>query len=211
MSITTDGVKGNAPSYAPVISQDGRFVAFYSLATNLKPNDRTGTLDLFVKDTQTDTLTSVAQITRNIFGSYPTIAAFRATGDHLVFVTNNQVFVANIQANTTYQVSTNAAGASANNESSQPSISADGRFVVFASSADNLIANDVNSIRDVFVKDLSTGQIVRVPKLAPNGSSIQPKLSSDGRFVFFTSTATNLSPSDFSSDNDVFKAANPLY
>jgi WD40-like Beta Propeller Repeat len=92
------------------------------------------------------------------------------------------------------RVSTTSAGAQANGLSERASISADGRFVAFESSADNLVPNDTNNRSDIFVKDRQTGAVERV-SVRSDGSeatdgSTNPSISADGRFVTFTSFAS---------------------
>jgi len=95
-----------------------------------------------------------------------------------------------------------------NGASSNPSISADGRFVAFQSSASNLAPGDTNSDIDVFVHDRSTVTTERVSLASSgtqgNASSYDPSISSDGRFVAFYSFATNLVASDTNGFRDVF-------
>jgi len=109
---------------------------------------------------------------------------------------------------TTTRVSVSSGGVQGNNVSNSPSISADGRYVAFQSSATNLVAGDSNGTADVFVHDRSTGQTTRV-SVAGDGSqgnnvSYNPRLSGDGRFVAFRSDATNLVAGDTNGVRDVF-------
>src|SRR5262245_44433649 len=87
--------------------------------------------------------------------------------------------------------------------------SADGRFVVFATWATNLVAGDTNGFSDVFVRDRVTGQTTRV-SLASDGTqgndhSRAQDISADGRYVVFESWATNLVPDDTNLQLDVFR------
>ncbi len=96
----------------------------------------------------------------------------------------------------------------ANGESYTPSISADGRFVAFTSSASNLVSDDNNGLDDVFLHDRSTDQIRRL-NLSPNGEqangpSSRAVISSDGGTVVFDSRATNLVPDDTNEAQDIF-------
>lgn len=107
-------------------------------------------------------------------------------------------------------VSVNTAGtASANDDSSDPDISSNGRYVVFASSATNLVDDDTNGLVDVYYRDLQAGitQLVSVNvngSGSGNGTSSDPSVSDDGRFVAFTSGASNLIASDPNGASDVF-------
>jgi Tol biopolymer transport system component len=113
----------------------------------------------------------------------------------------------------TERVSINAAGEPANADSYEPSLSGDGRFVVFSSSATNLVNGDRNGSGDVFVHDRATGDTRLVSRSSTGtqgngGSGMDPDgpgaLSRDGRFVAFTSSATNLVPGDTNGKSDVF-------
>lgn len=96
----------------------------------------------------------------------------------------------------------------ANGSSYSPSISADGRFVAFASEASNLVACDTNACSDVFVYDRQTGRTERVSLgmsgAQANEGSAQPAISADGRWVTFASLASNLVPADLNDAPDVF-------
>jgi archaellum component FlaF (FlaF/FlaG flagellin family) len=89
------------------------------------------------------------------------------------------------------------------------SVSADGRYIAFHSSATNLVPDDTNGLADVFVRDRTTGITERISvdsagNEALGGDSEWPKISADGRYVVFTSSATNLVPDDTNGLADVF-------
>jgi Tol biopolymer transport system component len=118
----------------------------------------------------------------------------------------DDIFVRDLESGTTVLVSTGSGG-QGNSYSSDPSISADGRYVAFDSLADNLVAGDTNGNQDVFVRDLVSGTTV----LFSTGStgqgdshSFAPSISADGRYVAFTSYATNLVAGDTNSDSGTF-------
>lgn len=104
--------------------------------------------------------------------------------------------------------SLNTAGLPANNDSGDPSLSFDGRFVAYASVASDLVQGDTNLIIDCFVTDRRTGVAERVSVttagVQANGPSFAPRLSADGRFVVFLSDATNLDPKDVDPIRDVY-------
>ena len=108
----------------------------------------------------------------------------------------------------TTRVSAATDGSQGNGSSFVPAISADGRYVAFYSDASNLVAGDTNGARDVFVRDLQTRETTRVSVSSSgaeaNGDSFAPALSSDGRYVAFSSAATNLVDGDTNDANDVF-------
>jgi Tol biopolymer transport system component len=126
--------------------------------------------------------------------------------------TTDDVFVRDLQANTTTLVSraAGAAGAKGNDSSLRPAVSADGRFVAFASRASNLHPDDGDDTRDVFVRDLEANTVTLVSRAAGatgakgNGVSFAPAVSADGRFVAFDSRASNLHPDDGDDIRDVF-------
>ena len=126
-------------------------------------------------------------------------------------------FVKDCQTGAITRVSTDAAGGQSNEWawSADPAISADGRFVVFANGASNLVPGDTNGTNDCFVKDCQTGAIVRVSTDAAGGQSnawsANPAISADGRFVVFASVASNLVPGNTTGSQDVFRVTNPLW
>lgn len=99
-------------------------------------------------------------------------------------------------------------GGEANDDSTDPAISADGRFVVFTSSATNLASSDTNGVSDIFVFDRQTGKILRASVATggteANGSSFFPAISGNGRFVAFISSASNLVSGDTNGQDDAF-------
>jgi Tol biopolymer transport system component len=91
---------------------------------------------------------------------------------------------------TTTRASVSSTSAEADNSSSDPTVSADGRYVVFASYASNLVAGDTNGSLDIFVRDRQTGQTTRVD-VGPAGEQAngsQPTMTPDARYVAFVST-----------------------
>lgn len=106
------------------------------------------------------------------------------------------------------RVSMNRLGTEGNNDSFAPSIAADGRAVVFVSTADNLVEGDTNGLQDVFLFDRTTSQITRVTRGfdggEANGPSSAAQISRDGRVVVFVSEASNLTEGDDNGFADVF-------
>jgi Tol biopolymer transport system component len=111
-------------------------------------------------------------------------------------------------AQTTARISVDSAGAQANSGSFEPAVSGNGRFVAFRSSASNLVAGDTNGVADIFVHDRSSGSIERVTVSSAgvqgNGTCTRAALSTDGRFVAFSSSASNLVAGDTNNFADVF-------
>jgi Tol biopolymer transport system component len=151
-------------------------------------------------------------------GSYaPSISAngrfvaFASDASNLVANDTNEspdVFVGDRKTGTTRRVSVPSNGHQGTSGGSQPSISADGRFVAFVSYDSNLVPNDTNNAYDVFVHDRTTGTTTRVsvPSSGGQGSSdsYNPSISADGRFIAFSSYATNMVANDTNGSADVF-------
>src|SRR3990170_1359568 len=113
-----------------------------------------------------------------------------------------------VQAGVTTRVSVASDGTEGNSHSGGPSISADGFFVAFDSSANNLVSGDTNGYADIFVHNRQTGQTERV-SISSNGvqgdqASQDPTISADGRYVAFLSYATNLVSNDTNNKPDIF-------
>ena len=148
---------------------------------------------------------------------WPSISAdgryvvFESAADNLVPGDTNDhsdVFVHDRQTGETSRVSVASDGTEGNGQSDEPSISADGRYVAFASEASNLVPGDTNHNYDILLHDRQTGETVRVSVASDgtegNGHSIEPSISSDGQYVAFTSWASNLVPGDTNDAWDVF-------
>ncbi|MFN8612666.1 MAG: Ig-like domain-containing protein [Vulcanimicrobiota bacterium] len=222
VSVDSAGGQANGPSFLSHISDDGRFVSFESTASNLVAGDSNGASDVFVHDRQTGTTTRVSvgpmaqQANDAAFQSSISpdgrFVGFASTATNLVTGDTNgttDVFVHDRQTGTTTRVSVNSAGVEGNNSSFQPpSFSADGRFVAYLSGATNLVANDTNGLQDLFLHDRQTATTTRISVgaggLQANGTSFGPRVSADGRFVAFTSSATNLVAGDSNGRDDVF-------
>ena len=224
VSVNSAGVQGNANSASGMISADGRYVAVVSSATNLVAGDTNGTADLFVHDLQTGQTTRVnlGSTGQQSNGSLPASPSISADGRYITWNTNStnlvpadttpdtDVYVRDTVAGTTALVSVSSAGVKGNGDSSAPSISADGRYITFSSLAGNLVAGDTNGTSDLFLHDMQTGQTMRV-NVNNNGDQAvgaQPTtaaLSADGRYVVWSSVATNLVAGDTNASRDVFR------
>ncbi len=120
--------------------------------------------------------------------------------DHLVSTDTNEwldVYIRDLNSGDTELISRTQGGTAGNSASLSPSASADGRWVAFASFADNLISGDTNQVFDVFVNDRQTGIITRV-SVPPGGGefetdSFSPSISANGRWVAFGSLPSSLS------------------
>jgi WD40-like Beta Propeller Repeat len=220
VSVSSTGTQGNGDCDYPQISDDGRYVAFRSAASNLVPGDTNGAADIFVHDLQTGTTVRVsvgnsgAQANGESLG--PTISgdgrfvAFRSAASNLVPGDTNgvsDVFLRDTQAATTARVSVASDGTQGNADSYGPALSSDGGFVVYRSDASNLVPGDTNGNDDIFSYDRQAGTTERVSVdssgAQSNDSSFAPFTNSDGRFVIFWSRASNLVPGDTNGSHDV--------
>jgi Tol biopolymer transport system component len=118
------------------------------------------------------------------------------------------VFVHERATGRTTRVSLGPLGLQGDGDSFSPSVSADGRYVAFASFASTLVSGDTNDELDVFVRDLVAGATTRV-SVGPGGAesddrSFSPSISDDGRYVAFSSFAATLVPGDTNRLLDVF-------
>lgn len=224
VSVDSAGVEGNADSVLPSLSGDGRYVAFVSSATNLVSGDGNGAADVFVRDRQTNQTIRVSvdsvgteangASTDPVLSANGQVVAFKSSATNLVAGDSNpwdDVFVRDLGTNQTTRISVSSSLAQANGPSFPQGISADGRYVLFHSNADNLVSGDTNLAPDLFVHDRNTGQTTRV-SVASDGSqhnggltdTIGGTLSADGRFVVFSSGATNLVSGDSNGVSDTF-------
>jgi len=143
-----------------------------------------------------------------VFSSY---ASNLVAGD-----TNGQVdiFRKDLSTGTTINVSTSSVGAQGNGLSINSQVTSDGRYIIFSSLASNLVAGDTNGQSDIFIKDLTTGATNRVSVSSAgaegNALSDNPQISSDGRYIVFSSLTNNLTTGDTNGASDIFITANPF-
>jgi hypothetical protein len=221
VSINSNGAQANSDSTYLSISADGRFVAFQSDASNLVPGDTNGQADIFVHDRETAKTERVsvssgeAQANESSFlvaisgdGRY---VAYESYASNLISGGRTgiaDIFVRDRLSGVTNRVSVNSQGTPANADSFNPSISANGRFVAFESTASNLVAGDTNSHNDIFVHDRQSGRTERVSiawnGVQANSDSARSSISADGRRVTFHSWASNLVLRDPNRVSDVF-------
>ena len=222
VSVSSAGTAGDDFSVLAAISGDGRFVAFWSLASTLVPGDTNGTSDVFVDDRQAGTTERVSvtsgeeQANAGSGGAAITpdgrLVAF--TSDALNLIPGDvddaasDVFLRDRQAGTTEGISTIQPPSGPVLHSGSPALSADGRLVAFNSRESNLVAGDTNDRFDIFVFDRQTQTTERVSLssagLEGNNDSLGSSISADGRVVAFTSDADNLVVGDGNFDTDIF-------
>jgi RHS repeat-associated protein len=210
------------------LSADGQLVVFHSRANDLVPQDTnkasnsSANLDdvfLFNRSTGRTTLVSMnAAGTASGNGSSVNaklspdgrFVLFESSASDLVTgVSGNQIYLRDLQAGQTILVSVSTTGGGGNGTSQNGSISTDGRYAVFESTAGNLVGNDTNGRTDVFLRDLQAGTTRLISRTLAgdnggNGDSFDARLSDNGRFVAFISRADNLVSNDSTNIEDVF-------
>jgi Tol biopolymer transport system component len=221
VSFTSSGGQSDGDSDAPTISADGRFVAFTSDADNLVPGDTNLMTDVFLTDTRTGGVSRVSVDSSGNEadgGSFaPSLSAdgstlaFSSEATTLVSTDTNSardIFVVDLATNAVTLASVSSAGVQANGNSDEPSLNADGSIVAFSSVGTNLVTADTNGVQDVFVRNLTSGfttrESIASDRTAGDGDSGSPALNPSGRFLAFSSLATDLVSSDTNGASDVF-------
>lgn len=209
VSVASDGTPANDLSFEPALSADGQYVAFTSYATNLAPNSTKRQADVYVRDlrAQTTSIVSIssAGIRGNRASGEPSISA---DGRFIAFTSETEyfdpsdwngakdVFVRDTKDGITARVSISSGGAQGGEDSHEPAISADGRYVAF-SSASKLVPGLPDRINSqIYVRDLMTATTALVSASLSgthaNGYCGSPAVSADGRYIAFVSDANNL-------------------
>jgi Tol biopolymer transport system component len=231
VSRTDEGGIPDLSAWEPSISANGRYVTYYSSATNLAGGQTDKESDIFRYDTRTQQTILVSLPvggdggTGGADGSFePVISAdgnlvaFSSRADDLVAGDDNgagDVFVRDLDAGTTELVSSPvpAVPGGANGSAGDATISADGRYVAFASTASNLAAGDANGEYDVFRFDRDDGSLELVTMTAGgdagNGESIDPALSADGSVIAFATKADDLAAEDGKRDDVLVRELAP--
>ncbi len=222
----------NGNSISPFVSDDGRYIAFASDASNLLGNgvDTNGVTDIFVFRIGGTTIVRVSVAPDGSqLGARSFAPSISGNGRYVAFATeaalpgdtNNRIDVAvhdrdtdndgifdESGAKNTFRVSIATSGAEGNADSYTPRFSANGRFVAFTSDASLVDPADGNGVPDVYLRDLQNSITTRVSIDTTggdaNGASLLPSVSGDGRFVAFESDATDLTPSDAGGFRDAF-------
>lgn len=217
------GLAANGDSIDPVISDDGGLVAFFSNATNLVTGATGG--QVYLRNVEAGTISLISEASEaqgntpaNDFSSEPEMTG---DGRFVVYQSNatNLSPLAPTAGSTRTYIRDRATGVTSlvsvkndnltANSGLDPVISSDGRFVAFSTGSNTNIGDVNGPDDDIILRDLQTGTNVTVSQaggVAGNGDSDDPSISDDGRFVAFSSDATNLSTSDDDAVNltDIF-------
>jgi len=228
LSVAGNGLQTESPSFGPSISADGSSVAFESFSARLVPDDSNGALDVFVVDVPSGNIDRVSLSTdggqANDRSYSPSISAdgrivaFASFANNVVPDDTNgllDVFLHRRDQKVTTRLSVGPDGAEGDGLSFAPVVSADGGIVVFSSEAGNLVPDDSNRTRDVFLASTASGTLSRLSRPSAggraqgDGPSLGPVLDASGVMVAFASFATNLVPGDTNGDSDVFVIPGP--
>ena len=228
VSVAADGsFPTNSISDSPVVSPDGRYVVFMSNATNLTANVVSNSFHIYCRDVQAGTTQLIDVDTHNVGSANPLAAvpvissngwdiAFECRGGGLANGDQNgffNVYLRDLNSQTTKLVSQLDASLILRTGDglsflSPSAMSDDGRKIAFTSLSDDLVPNDSNSNRDVFVYDSQAGTntLVSIGMDGNSGAGLSssPVMSANGRLVLFTSTATNLVANNSSGAADIY-------
>ncbi|PTQ91428.1 VCBS domain-containing protein, partial [Agitococcus lubricus] len=215
------GIQANGSSMNAVFLPNINKIAFESWGTNLVANDTNNRPDIFIKDLTTGVLSRVSTNSSNqqandlsfnaTFSADANKMAFDSQATNLIGTDTNgfiDVFVKNLTTGAVTRASTNSSGVQGNGHSLYSVISADGNKVAFYSDASNLVDNDTNGVRDIFVKDLLSHQLTRVSTSSTateaNAASHSVMFFANGDKVAFYSAASNLVADDGNGGADIF-------
>ncbi len=220
VSLAYDGTESNGTSTRPVVSADGRFVAFHSGATNLVDDDTNARNDVFVYDRMTGDTTLVSVSSTGQQGAenagYPSISddgrfiVFNAKDSLVPEDTNGlqDIYLSEWQIGEISLITNVSEGDSGDYGAITPVISGNGQFITFVSYDNNLVPDDTNGVRDIFVHDLQTGETKKISEgyngEQANGLSRSPTISADGQYIVFSSIADNLVLNDTNDTWDIF-------
>jgi Tol biopolymer transport system component len=206
---------------SPSINADGSVIAYASLASDLVPNDTNGVADIFVYRSATGQTERVSKsstgVQSNGRSAEPVVSAdgafvaYASDASNLIAGDTNgatDIFVFQLATRVTTRASRSSTNAQLNGSSIHPSISSGGRYVAFSSLAINAVFGDTNDAEDIFVRDRLLDRTSRISVLSTgeetNGNSREPTMSSDGRYVAFLASASNLTANDRNRAADVF-------
>jgi len=221
LSLCSDGGAADGPTLRGALSANGQMVAMESRASNLVVGDHNNAVDIFSLD-----LGSGGIQRRNLRpgGQEPSFGASRpaldGSGALLAYDSMDgqldagdengasDVFIHSLADGASERISVPASGGQADGASVRAALSADGAQIVFQSEAGNLAPGDVNGLTDIYLSDRSLATTMRVSfglnGSEPDGACYAPDISADGRWVLFSSAASNLVPNDHNGVVDLF-------
>lgn len=215
ISIALEGGHANDWSFSPDISSEGRYVVFASQASNLIEQDTNPSSDIFLRDQITGETTLISinshgtqsngwsiqpRISANARYVTYTSLANNLPSKYALPDTNGlaDIYLHDRNQRTTERISLSTEGKEIHGWSDEPAISGDGRYIVYASTASDILRNDSNQSKDIFLHDRKDGstRLVSISSAGnqANGDSYRPIISASGRYVTFFSDASNLTP-----------------
>ncbi|OCQ99171.1 hypothetical protein BCD67_08345 [Oscillatoriales cyanobacterium USR001] len=220
ISISANNGLGNDRSFNPDISSNGRYVTFSSDANNLTNGDTNNEPDIYLRDTVNGTTTLISVTNSNVASGISWDSSISEDGQNIAFVSaanniipqdNNtipDIFLRNSLNNKTTLISTGLGGTTASSFSFSPVVAGNGRYVIFGSNANNLVAGDNNNQIDIFLRD-TLNNTTKIVSLAAdnnqgNNASFSPAISANGQYAAFLSKANNLVPGDNNNEQDIF-------
>lgn len=221
VSVKSNGNQATGESRNSKISENGQFIVFQSDAFDLINSDTNSVADIFLHDTNTSATIRVSissaaaelavESTNPNISPDASIIAFESASNTAVINDTNEVvdIFSYVKATTAVsRVSVASSKVQANAASSSPSLSTDGRYISFVSSANNLDPDDLNEVDDIFVHDRTTGDTALVSTTVLGtevlAASSSPSINSNGQFTAFSSNADNLVNSDTNDVQDIF-------
>ena len=227
ISAAPTGEEGNGDCYAPAISGDGKSVAFESNATNLITDDKNGVKDIFIWHSVTN---KIERVSVGIDGKEANAASYEPSvsgnGNLIAFTStasnisttekgtsNNNVFLRDMALNTTIMISVDPSSKKGGG-GSNASIAYDGKRMAFYSQTSTLVSDDKNGLWDIFLWEQNNPKLKRI-SLTADGKErnqgeesvnriVAPSISGNGRYIVFTTTASNMVPGDDKNFQDVF-------
>lgn len=204
VNLVPGGGQPNADAGQPSISDDGRYVAFLSGATNLASSP--GSLQAFVYDRSSGQIRRLStNVTPGGFYDQVIEVSISRDGRKVVFLAwdflgtatmRADAFVVDVASGSVGRLAESAPGVQGNASVHQPTLSGDGRWAAYSSVASDLVPGDTNGTTDVFVENLETGARERVSVRGDgsqsNGSSTNPSIDASGCAIAFSSTATDM-------------------
>jgi hypothetical protein len=209
ISLDSSGGQLIGHSLYPTISASGEHISFVTDANGVVAGDTNNSYDVYVRNTIFNTVTRASSDAVGVVGNgisdWGVVSesglrvVFQSTSTDLTTDSNGgsrDIFVKDLVTGAVELVSKSTAGVQANSSSQFPVISSDESMIAFESYANNLVSDDTNGVRDVFVTNRLTGDLIRVSESntgeAGNQDSTGASISSNGSFVAFVSTSTNL-------------------
>ncbi len=219
ISKNSKGENFDKSTWEAFVSADGSFVSLITRSTNITPYDIYNNRDVFLLNRSTSSVQLVSGHTPNSNGSSGDIVSLSADGRYVAFSSNatnlvlndnndkKDIFVKDRRSGTMQLVSINSDGTQGNSDSTNPSISDDGRYITFESFSDTLTSGDTNSKTDIFLHDRQNHTTILVSKngsTESNDHSIRANISANGRYIVFKSDASNLVADDDNDRQDIF-------